>query len=322
MYFCSKDLDGPVSAVRVSISVSPGVLRCRGRKCQELQPIWGSRRNGRQSDLSADRARRRDRLGLRRQQHGGGERDTRADQPGPPRPGAGRGRRGGGPLGAGKTRGLDQALGHAGVPRVSRGRQEVQIPQAPSAHAIQHDAGAIPGEMGPGGGLPDGGAELRGRALAPCQADGTGPAARAAQIGRNRPPAAQPASRRKARGQAATSALRASDLMRSTSESPLLADGRQRNSVFGPTRNWSAGKPDELVENDPTRTLAAMSTPDATGGLVAELDRPQQSPLPNSVFRDNRLFAPRCLAEVEAPVQADFDCVDLLTNIQRNGGVN
>ena len=61
--------------------------------------------------------------------------------------------------------------------RLPGGRQEVQIAQAPSAHAVQHDAGAIPGEMEPAGRLSDGGAELRRRPLATRQADGTGPAA-------------------------------------------------------------------------------------------------------------------------------------------------
>ena len=41
---------------------------------------------------------------------------------------------------------------------------------------VQHDAGAIPRQMGPAAGLSDGGAELRGGALAACQEDGPRPA--------------------------------------------------------------------------------------------------------------------------------------------------
>ncbi len=51
-----------------------------------------------------------------------------------------------------------------------------------SAHAIQHDAGAVPGQMGPCGRLSDGGAELRRRAVAACQENGTWPAAAATKI--------------------------------------------------------------------------------------------------------------------------------------------
>ena len=58
-----------------------------------------------------------------------------------------------------------------------RGRQEVQIAQAPSAHAVQHDARALPREMGPAAGLPDGRAQICRSALATRQADGPRPAA-------------------------------------------------------------------------------------------------------------------------------------------------
>src|SRR5690606_6876436 len=60
--------------------------------------------------------------------------------------------------------------------RVPGGRQEIQVAQAAPAHAIQHDAGAIPGEMGPAARLSDGGPELRRGALQARQADGPGPA--------------------------------------------------------------------------------------------------------------------------------------------------
>src|SRR5262249_42593330 len=72
---------------------------------------------------------------------------------------------------------------HAGLHRLPRGRQEVQITQASFAHAVQHDAGAVPREMAIGARLSDGGAELCGGSFAPRQANGARPAAAAAQIG-------------------------------------------------------------------------------------------------------------------------------------------
>ena len=45
----------------------------------------------------------------------------------------------------------DQAFDQSRLHRLPGGRQEVQVAQAPSAHAVQHDAGAIPGEMEPAG---------------------------------------------------------------------------------------------------------------------------------------------------------------------------
>ena len=62
------------------------------------------------------------------------------------------------------------------------GRQALQIAEAPSAHAVQHDAGTVPRQMGASGRLPDGGAELRGGALAARQENGPRPAAAAAKI--------------------------------------------------------------------------------------------------------------------------------------------
>src|SRR5262249_26353947 len=79
--------------------------------------------------------------------------------------------------GADAARGTGQALHSSRLHRVSRGWQEIQVAQAPPAHAIQHDAGAIPREVGLAARLSHGGTELRGRALASRQADGTGPAA-------------------------------------------------------------------------------------------------------------------------------------------------
>ena len=64
----------------------------------------------------------------------------------------------------------------SGISGLSRGRQALQVAEAPSAHAVQHDAGAIPRQMGPAAGLSDGRAELRGGALAARQEDGPRPA--------------------------------------------------------------------------------------------------------------------------------------------------
>ena len=83
-----------------------------------------------------------------------------------------------------QARDFGQEVDHARLHRLSRRRQEIQVAQAPSAHAIQHDARAIPREMGPAAGLSDGGAELRGRPLAARQADGPWPAAPAARNSR------------------------------------------------------------------------------------------------------------------------------------------
>jgi len=46
------------------------------------------------------------------------------------------------------ARGVDQEVDHARISGVPRRRQTLQIAQAPSAHAIQHDAGAISRQMG------------------------------------------------------------------------------------------------------------------------------------------------------------------------------
>ena len=92
-----------------------------------------------------------------------------------------------------------------GISDLSRGRQALQVAEAPSAHAIQHDAGAISRQMGPAGGLSDGGAELCGGAFAARQEDG--PRASSAGSG-NRSIASDQ--------EAVASASRASERMRST----------------------------------------------------------------------------------------------------------
>src|SRR5487761_2737832 len=55
----------------------------------------------------------------------------------------------------------DQEIGDAGIHHLPRRWTQVQDAQAALAHRIQHDAGAVPPEMGPGGRLSDGRAELR-----------------------------------------------------------------------------------------------------------------------------------------------------------------
>src|SRR5207253_143801 len=83
---------------------------------------------------------------------------------------------------AGQARGFGQEVDDAGISGLSRGRQALQVAEAPSAHAVQHDAGAIPRQMGPAGRLSDGGAELCGGAVATRQEDGTRPAAAETEV--------------------------------------------------------------------------------------------------------------------------------------------
>ena len=81
-----------------------------------------------------------------------------------------------------QTGGFREEVDDSRLSGVSRGRQALQVAEAASAHAIQHDAGAIPRQMGPSGRLSDGGAELRGGAFAAGQENGARPAAAAAQV--------------------------------------------------------------------------------------------------------------------------------------------
>src|SRR6185369_16634127 len=83
---------------------------------------------------------------------------------------------------AAKAGDLGQEIGYAGSHRLSRGRKEIQVPQASPAHAIQYDAGAVSRKMGVAAGLSHGCPELRGRALSSCETDGAGPATPAAQV--------------------------------------------------------------------------------------------------------------------------------------------
>ena len=66
---------------------------------------------------------------------------------------------------------------NSGLFGLPRGRQEIQIAQAPFAHAVQHDAGPIPREVGLAARLSDGRAELCRGPLPARQADGARPAA-------------------------------------------------------------------------------------------------------------------------------------------------
>ncbi len=79
---------------------------------------------------------------------------------------------------------------------------------------LQHDAGAIPGQMESAGRLSDGRAELRGGAFATGEENGIGPAAPAAEVTRSS--LGQGRLRRDAPQEALASASRASERMRST----------------------------------------------------------------------------------------------------------
>src|SRR5271166_4584751 len=126
------------------------------------------------------------RFRLSEQQSDAGFRDTEPDQPdsrglaagfdGPDR-GAAR---------ACQAGGVAEEIGDARLPGVSGGRQTLQVAEAASAHAIQHDAGAIPREMGAASGLSDGGAELCGGAFAAREENGARATAPAAEISKAR----------------------------------------------------------------------------------------------------------------------------------------
>src|SRR5665811_1221390 len=73
--------------------------------------------------------------------------------------------------------GFGEKVDHAGIHCLLGRRQEIQVAQAAFAHAVQHDARAVPGKMGARRRLSDGRAQLRGRALATGQANGFRPAA-------------------------------------------------------------------------------------------------------------------------------------------------
>src|SRR4030095_13407984 len=84
--------------------------------------------------------------------------------------------------GAGKAGRVGEEVDDPGISGLPRGRQALQVAEAPSAHAVQHDAGTIPRQMGPAAGLPDGGAELRGGAFTARQEDGPRPAGAEAEV--------------------------------------------------------------------------------------------------------------------------------------------
>src|ERR1700722_15186508 len=128
---------------------------------------------------------RKHRVGLSQQQPDARFRNSGPDQPDSRRLAAGLGRTDRDAAETGQARGFRQKVDDPRLPDMSRGRQAVQIAETPFADPIQHDAGAIPGQMGPSGRLSDGGAELRGGTLAARQENGTWPAAAAAKIARN-----------------------------------------------------------------------------------------------------------------------------------------
>src|ERR1043166_2201954 len=132
-------------------------------------------------DRRLHRADRQHRLGLCEQQHRPGRRHSRPDQSGACRPGARLGWARGNGVGCAQARRAGEEIDHRRIHRLSRGREEIQVAQAPPAHPVQHHAGAIPREMGSGARLSHGGAQLRGRAVAAGAADGPRPAAAPAQ---------------------------------------------------------------------------------------------------------------------------------------------
>ena len=81
------------------------------------------------------------------------------------------------PVGGAQARGPGEKVRRARFHYLPRRRKEIQIPEAPSAHAIWSLAGRLPREMGLVGGLSDGRAELRQGALQSRQADGAWAAA-------------------------------------------------------------------------------------------------------------------------------------------------
>ncbi len=121
------------------------------------------------------------RVGLRQQQFGPGLGSAGADRSSACGLDAGFERPRRRAKGAIESRYPGQEVDYAGVSRLSRGREKIQIPQASPARAIQHDSGAVSREMGIGAGLSDGGAELCRRSFAPGQTNGTRPATATAQ---------------------------------------------------------------------------------------------------------------------------------------------
>ena len=83
---------------------------------------------------------------------------------------------------AAQARDFGQEVDHARPHRLSGRRQEIQVAQAPSAHAIPHDARAIPRQMGACRRIIRWWRQLRRGPLAACQADGPRPAAPAPQV--------------------------------------------------------------------------------------------------------------------------------------------
>src|SRR5262249_10246903 len=131
-------------------ALNPRLTRTSGAQDVEVRPLLRSLQDQNAAGLTIDgreyvrwnihRADSVNRLGLRQQQFGPHRGSARADRPGARRLERSPGGPGGGAERAAETRRLGQEVDHAGPYRLPRGRKEVQITQAPSAHAIQHDA--------------------------------------------------------------------------------------------------------------------------------------------------------------------------------------
>src|SRR5262249_23439043 len=140
---------------RVTISttfdaLNPRLTRISGAQDVEVRPLLRSLQDQNAAGLTIDgreyvrwnihRADSVNRLGLCQQQFGPHRRSARADGPSARRLAASPERARRCAERAAETRRLAQEVDHAGPYRLSRGRKEVQITQASSAHAIQHDA--------------------------------------------------------------------------------------------------------------------------------------------------------------------------------------
>src|SRR5262245_19222903 len=140
---------------RVTISTTFDALsrrrtRTSGAHDVEVRPLLRSLQDQNAAGLTIDgreyvrwnihRADSVNRLGLCQQQFGPHRGSARADRPSARRRDAGLERARRCAERAAETRRLGQEVDHAGPYRLPRGRKEVQITQAPSAHAIQYDA--------------------------------------------------------------------------------------------------------------------------------------------------------------------------------------
>src|SRR5262249_42892203 len=82
-----------------------------------------------------------------------------------------------------------QEIGDARLHRMSRGWKEVQVFEAPPAHALQSFARGVPRKVESAARLPDGGPKLRRGTIAACEADGAWHPAREIRARSSQPPA-------------------------------------------------------------------------------------------------------------------------------------